>query len=120
MANPLWPLSLPQDAFIGQTFQRRPAFSQFTVDAGPAKRRRVFGNASTDVQSPMFFTSDQLVDFTEFFEETLQEGSLEFDWRHPITGQLATFRFSEYPSFSKLETSVGKLYQCTLNLELLP
>lgn len=120
MANPLWPLSLPPDAFIGQTFQRRPAFAQFTVDAGPAKRRRIFGNAVTDVKSPMIFTADQMVDFMEFYEETLLEGSLDFDWIHPVTGQLSSFRFSGPPSFSKMESSLGKIYQCVLDLELLP
>jgi len=119
MANPLWPPSLPQDAFIGQSFQRRVAFAQFSVDAGPAKRRRVFGNASSDVRSPMILTQAQMATFDTFWIDTLFEGSLEFDWVHPVTGLAATFRFNEYPNFSKLESASGKLYQATLSVELL-
>lgn len=119
MSNPVWPVSFPQDAFLGQSFQRRTAFAQFSVDAGPAMRRRVFGNASMDVRSPMIFTQTQMQDFDEFWIDTLFEGSLEFDWVHPVTGLAATFRLNSYPSFSKIESAEGKLYQTTLDLELI-
>lgn len=118
MANPVWPSTLPQDSFIGESFQRRVGFAQFTVDAGPAMRRRVFGNASTDVSRPMFFTATQMADFDDFYVNTLFEGSLEFDWIHPVTAATTTFRFSSYPRFAKLETSEGKMFQGVLDLEL--
>ncbi len=119
MANPQWPPTFPQDAFLGQSFQRRNAFAQFSVDAGPSMRRRVFGNASTDVRSPMIFTQEQMIDFDEFWIDTLFEGSLAFDWVHPVTGVLATYRFNTYPSFSKMESAEGKLYQAVMDLELI-
>lgn len=118
MANPVWPLTLPQDYFIGVSFQRRSAFAQFTVDAGPAMRRRAFGNASTDVKIPMLFRQQQMVTFDDFYINTVRDGALEFDWIHPVTGAPASYRFNEYPSFSIALSAEGDLYQTTLNLEL--
>lgn len=118
MANAVWPPSLPQDFFIGVTHQRRAAFAQFTVDAGPAKRRRIAGNVSRDVRVPMTFTETQMADFDDFYVATLFDGALPFDWIHPITGLPATYRFNSYPSFGISISSLGQLHQSTLDLEL--
>lgn len=119
MPNPVWPPSLPQNFFIGASFQRRTGFAQFSVDAGPSMRRRIAGNVSTDVRVPMILRAAEMVDFDEFYIETLLDGSLPFDWIHPVTGTTATYRFGAYPSFSILVSAEGNIFQTTMQLELI-
>lgn len=120
MPNAVWPPSLPADFFVGVTHQRRIGFAQFTVDAGPAMRRRISGNASRDVRVPMMLNSTQMADFDDFYVATLLDGALPFDWKHPITGAVATYRFNSYPAFSIALLNGGdELHQGTLDLELI-
>lgn len=120
MPNPTWPASLPQDFFIGLSERRRPAFQEFAVDAGPSMRRRIFGGSKDDLGDPIVLDQAQRVTFDTFYRTTLEEGTLEFDWTHPVSGATATYRFADAPSFTHFVNTSGFFYQGQLSLELMP
>jgi hypothetical protein len=118
MANPVWPGTLP--AFVEESgySERLPAQSiETAMETGPSKTRRRF---SVNVR-PFGFTvkmSDaQFAIFDAFYLNTLQGGSLKFDWVHPRTRTAATFQFRLPPPSMRIE---GEARVVTMTMEMVP
>jgi hypothetical protein len=119
MANPVWPVSLPQGAFIN-SWQEEPADGKvlFQVEVGPSKTRRRISKPGRLIDHSIIMTTTQRATLFTFYETTIKGGSLEFDWIHPIDGGAAvTWMFEEAPKFQPLS---GKLWQATYKLRLMP
>ena len=117
---PTWPAGLPQDFFVGLSQQRRSAVEQFTNDAGPSSRRRYVSGVGKDVEDTIVLTAAQKVIFDTFFQTTLLEGSLEFDWIDNESGNPASYRFNSPPRVQQLYTPTGFYYRVELSLEQMP
>ena len=120
MANAVWPGGLPQNHFLNLTDQRRSGFAEFAVDTGPAMRRIVRRGVPRDVGTPFKLNQAQRLIFDEFFVETLEEGTLPFDWIDPVTLLPVTYRFLTYPQWTQNPTAEDKIYEGSLSLEILP
>lgn len=118
MSNAVWPLTLPQfvlrDGFQEQA-QKNVIKSE--MDAGPPKRRRRFTKPLRTLQVRVHLTIAQSELLDEFFQQTLQGGSLPFDWVHPRTHEPMTAFIDEPPTY----TPAGGLHViASFPLEIIP
>ena len=124
MANPLWPASLPQTFLLGVQDVRGLATVRFTNDSGPAQVRKLFSAASRAVTRRIVLTQTQRIALDTFFVDTLEEGSLAFDFVDPVTYLTATYRFLQPPEYvhSGMTTgpSTAMFCEATLAWERLP
>jgi len=113
-----WPATLPQVLQVSGFEETLGAFTIRTqMDAGPAKQRRRFTAAPRPVTGSITVDADGWDDFVEFYETTLEGGSLSFDWVKPGTATPATFRFTAPPSRTAFG---GDIYIVSMQLEILP
>lgn len=120
MPNPVWPGDLPQNVLIGATMLRETNVIRTPTDGGPAQVRRRSSSAVTRVSTPIVLTQAQRDSFDTFFETTLSDGALRFDWTHPVSGNTVEFRFLGPPLFSLGMSGNGPIWSTTLALEILP
>ena len=119
MATP-WPATLPQCPVLnGFSEQRQRNVVAFTPDVGPPKMRRRSTASSTLTSVAYRMTKTQLDAFNTFYETTLADGSLPFDWRHPVTGVTYTwvFKSSDAP---KRERMTPNTFRVTFDLVRMP
>lgn len=118
MANPVWPVSLPQGAFIN-SWQEEPADGKvaFQVEVGPSKTRRRLSSPGRLIDHAILITTAQRATLFTFYETTIKGGSLEFDWVHPIDGVTQTWMFEEAPKFQPVS---GTKWQATYKLRMMP
>ena len=85
MANPVWPSTLPQAPLAASlSMKRQDATVRFQPDVGdPIVRNRYTAKARTYTFN-MIFSAAQLATFDTFFDTTLANGSLKFDWLDPV------------------------------------
>jgi hypothetical protein len=121
MANPLWPVDLPQDVFVDGYDEKFPnAVLRTDMDAGPPKQRRRFTAAVKPMTVVVGLTRDQVESLESFFEDTLGMGAISFDWVHPRTQADVTLRFvGGTPPEVKPEPGAAR-WQATLTLEVMP
>lgn len=119
-----WPSSLeiPTARLSGIGDQRQGAKIRSQTDSGIALQRRRFTTAIRNVDIPVSFTSTERAIFETFYHTTLQEGTLAFNWRDPLTDATTTFRFREDtgPAWSGSGGGENQKWNATLALELLP
>lgn len=119
MTTATWPPSLPTYV-LEQGYQENleDQTIETSVEAGLAKVRRRYTASIRKFQMSVQMDEDQAEVFEIFFRDTLQGGSLPFEWRHPRTGVATTFRFRKpVPQF----TVVGGAYvRVTMTLEAIP
>ena len=121
MPNPVWPGGLPQTLLLGIRDQRGAATIRFTNDAGPAQVRKIFGNATRQIQRNIILTAAQRATYDTFFVDTLDEGSLPFDFVDPVSLLTCTYRFVQPTEWLHIGTNAsGPFCQGTLFLERLP
>lgn len=122
MANAVWPPGLPQIQRIGLTDRRRLSAIITPVDAGPVQMRQRFTNVSRDVDIPLELNNVQRQIFDPFFVTTIAGGTLPFDWEDPVDDSVVSFRFrnAEFPQFTLSVNATGRIWVCTMALELLP
>lgn len=70
------------------------------MDQGVPKIRRKQSNGFEPVEGQMIMTKAQLTTLRDYFTNTLEEGTLTFDFDDPISGTTATARFAEPPSWT--------------------
>lgn len=116
----IWPTTLPQELHQqGFSIQNPTGAVRTDMETGKAFQRRRYTAAVQPVSGQMFLTKEQYTTLLVFWRDTLGMGALEFDWVHPITGDLAKFRFnSNNPP--QLSAVTGDLYQVRLSLEIVP
>lgn len=95
MANPLWPVTLPQSPLIASlSMQDQDARLIFKPDVGPPIRRARYTATSRVIGFQMILTQRQLAILDTFYNTTLGRGVLDFDWIDPSTGKVSTFSFN--------------------------
>jgi hypothetical protein len=93
-----WPAGLPDFVLENGYLERLPENKVETnMDAGKVKMRRRFTMNVRSFSFTIMMTEAQAVIFEEFYETTLASGSLAFDWVHPRTRGVRTFRFRKPP-----------------------
>lgn len=117
MAIP-WPSSLQQlvnqQSFVakwGETVIRSD------MDIGPAKVRRRFTRPIDTYTVNINLTITDYNNLYNFYNSTLNGGVNTFEFNHPITGVLTTFRFLAPPQVSPMG---GTTFQATMEWEALP
>ncbi|KKK88167.1 hypothetical protein LCGC14_2745910 [marine sediment metagenome] len=100
---PAWPAGLPQDPLLDGIQEASPDTRLVTqMEQGPPKVRRRFTAAERGIGMRMIMTTAQIETLDDFFVLTLGSGSLTFTWKHPRTGNAATYRFKDPPSWVPL------------------
>lgn len=90
----IYPSSLPQFVLqegFGEKLNEQTVESQ--MDTGAVKVRRRFTKQIRRFNIVQQLDESQLATFEDFWQNTLQGGSLPFDWVHPLTRVSMTFRF---------------------------
>lgn len=96
-----WPLDLDYCFIIrGYSESQEPTTIRSEVDTGPAKVRRRFTKAVGLAAGEFVFSYADVKKFWTFFNVTLQNGSLPFAGKSPITGDVGDYRFIEQPVVS--------------------
>lgn len=119
MANPVWPPSLPQYVQLEGYDETLPwPVKRTRMQSGRAKQRRI----GTAGEHPLQLTTDvmtaaQAATFEAFYVDTLKTGSLPFDWVHPRTQAVTTFRLT---GPAKPIALAGGRTQYRLPVEIMP
>jgi len=94
MANATWPNGLPQ-ILLKDGYGEKPGENtiETPVDSGPAKSRRRGTARVRHITASLLLTASERSTFETFHDSTLADGSLPFDWVHPLTQAAATFMF---------------------------
>jgi hypothetical protein len=98
----IYPSTLPQfvlEQGYSEKFQNQTIES--SMDSGPMKSRRRFTKAIREFSITLQLTAAQKATFEDFWLTTLRGGSLPFEWVHPLTRTVMSFRFKNpAPQFS--------------------
>ena len=117
---PVWPVTLPQTV-SWQGYARRIQDTRLrtNMDAGPPKVRSKYRAAIVEHDIPVvYLTKAHWVLLETFYNTTLINGTLPFDWTDPITGSTVSFRFKSPPVFGSM---LGPdTIPVTLPVEVLP
>jgi hypothetical protein len=118
ITTPVWPSSLPQQVDQA-TYAEDLAnvVERSEMDTGPAKVRRRFTAGIQPMQATVTVTIAQAATLETFFDDTLEGGSLEFQWVHPRTQATARIRFVVPPT---LTPRGPNYFVASLALEVLP
>lgn len=101
MANPVWPVTLPQLPEV-EGFNEKPGDSTLAtkMDAGKKKRRRRYTAVVDEFSFNLTLTAAQKSDLKTFYRTTTFGGSIPFDWVDFETGGGAVYEFSEPPTYT--------------------
>jgi len=120
----VWPPAFPTEP-LASSWKPKPdprgrIASQ--VDEGPAKARRRGALRTKPLDPTYVFPRAQFPDFEEFYEETLGEGTLPFDWPDPVAAVTRRVRFrpGEQEAYTAELEPGGKNYLVTCKIEVLP
>ncbi|MCL2272407.1 MAG: hypothetical protein FWC19_06365 [Treponema sp.] len=116
MASIYWPESLPADFLAeGLSIQPQSNVIRTKMDAGPQKARRRYTARTVNFSGKQRFDNVELTIFKRFYNTVLADGVLRFNYKDPLTNQLAEFRFTEDYTCAE----IGGLWEVTLPLERL-
>jgi hypothetical protein len=112
---PSWPSNLPQTPLYSFSEQRQRNVAAFKPEVGPAKLRRRSTAVPTDANAVFVMTDAQVDEFTDFYVDDLEDGSLPFDWVHPVIGTEYTWVFDseEAPTVERVAPDVNNV-KCKL------
>lgn len=86
-----WPESLPQLSDV--EFEVIDTRVISPTEMGPAKMRNRYTFAPINVTGRLVCSYQQTVEFLNFYSTTLVNGSLTFNWEHPVTDAASEMRF---------------------------
>ena len=112
----IWPSTIPQCPLLnGLSEQRKRNVVAFAPDVGDSIMRRRSTAAYVLTSLTFKMTTTELAAFNAFYETTLQDGSLPFDWAHPITKITWTWCFDgdEPP---RIDRMTPKTHRVSFNL----
>lgn len=75
----IWPTQLPDPLLTGYGLEPQPAFIRTDMDAGPARQRRRFTQAPTEIAAQFTLTESQMAIFEGWFEHRIESGAAWFD-----------------------------------------
>lgn len=116
----VWPNELPQCPNLQSLVEQAQANLVVSKpDVGPPKMRRRSTARGVATSATFRMSADQLVIFEDFFENTLADGSLPFQWTHPRLGKTFWWMFSpdDPPRISRI---APKRYYVDIRLLRLP
>lgn len=92
------------------------------MDAGPSKVRRRFSAVPFYFQMTLAADDTELATFETFYADTVEQGSLPFDFVDPRNGVTKSCRFAAAPSYSSRKGSGGvvTLWVISMLVEVLP
>lgn len=93
-----WPAYLPQLADV--EFEQPDTRLTSSTDIGPAKVRNRYTFAPIPLSGKLVLNAQQTVQFLEFYNTTLANGTLTFNWEHPVSDVLHEMRFKSVGRFS--------------------
>jgi hypothetical protein len=89
-----WPIGLQQFLNEGRFTQKQQDTNIITkVETGARKIRRRFTQPTTEMSCQIWIPKSQYQTFLDFYNVTLQNGSLPFTFNDPITGTERNWRF---------------------------
>lgn len=89
-----WPSNLPQCPTLnGLSEQQQLNVKTFQPDVGPPKLRRRASGYGTMTKVVFRMTPADLAAFNAFYIGTLQDGTIQFAWRHPYDGNTYNWWF---------------------------
>ncbi len=96
----------------GNTLQRTQ------MDIGPAKVRNRFTNGIDVINASIVIDFDDYNTLTTFYKTTLANGSLTFNYDHPLTQNEAEFRFVSPPTVTPISGG-GRKFSVSFSWELI-
>ena len=115
-----WPAALPQCPILnGFSEQRQRNLASFAPEVGGPKISRRSTAVAVLTSLVYRMSNADILVFNTFFEDTLKDGSLPFDWDHPVTGTTYTWMFdiNEAPRFDRMTPNSIRV---TFNLLRMP
>lgn len=117
-----WPPTLPQIPAVGVGEESLPNFIESEVDQGPPKRRRRTSKGRKIQTVSLELTGAEYALLMTFYEDTLLDGSLTFDWTDAINDTATEFRFVNPPKITQWTAAPDpddRIYNITLELEVM-
>lgn len=113
-----WPAGLPQYVLEQGYSETQPDQSiESNMEGGPAKVRRRFTTNFRPIKATIRCDDTQAALFETFYYDTLEGGTLPFDWVHPRTRTACTMRFRKpAPSLRP----VGEAVDISFSVEIMP
>lgn len=115
---PSWPATLPC-IFQLQNTNVAPVASTLAIDpevGEPLTRRRFTGEMDRVSGTFVFRTRALAETFLTFWRDDLKNGSLPFDFEHPITGDAVSMIFMAEPRLS----ANGRIWNAAVQLQTMP
>lgn len=98
----VYPPTLP-DLLLGLRVREKPQTIRTAMDVGPDKVRRITQFRSHTLDGPVVFTGANIAVFETFFYDTLDGGSLPFDWEDPRDDSTVSYRYLETPQWRLID-----------------
>jgi hypothetical protein len=115
-----WPAELPLCPILqGFSEQRQRNIVAFDPEVGPPKMRRRSTAVATLTSVVFRMTVDQVAIFNTFYETTLSDGTLPFDWPHPITNVIYSWMF-DAKAAPQFDRRTSNTFRVSFNLLRLP
>lgn len=115
----VWPVGLPQLVLRDGYAETEPDVIRRTeMDEGPAKQRPRFTVGIRPFLVQIEVDVDQVAIFQTFYEDTLEDGTIPFSWKHPRTQVNTDFRFVGQPQ--KMRVQGARNWRITMALEVMP
>lgn len=117
-----WLSTLPQNLFLNATEQDEESRIISGMDSGPSTIRNRFSAITKSVKTSIILNGVQKEAFDEFFRDTLNHGTNQFQWKDPTTDDVVSYRFKSKPSWTciKSGTPETRIWKSELSLEILP
>ena len=98
----VYPTSLPEFVLEeGYSEKLNDQTIESQMESGSVKVRRRFTKQIRKFSIVLMLNESQLATFEDFWQNSLNGGSLPFDWLHPLTRQSLTLRFrNPAPSYT--------------------
>jgi hypothetical protein len=107
-----WPTGLPQcPSLDGFDEEAQNNIVRFSPDVGPIKVRRNKSARNWLCNVTYRFSNAQLLIFKDFYENTLDDGTLSFAWPHPITKIMYSWMFvaNEQPQVTRMTPNTSQV-----------
>ena len=90
----VWPPGLPQK-LQSEDYSRtmRDAVARFESEIGLEESRQRFSRPVYEIQGSQIITNSQVDILEDFYEDTLRNGTRQFEWTIPGTDKVAYFKF---------------------------
>lgn len=115
-----WPATLPQCFAVGYSEGLGDNLAEYQPDIGPPISRRRSSAATRPLSGQMKLTRAQRATLKTFFEVTLDQGALAFEFPDPASAGdtlLVKFAKGDAPTFQQIAPG---FYRVTLQLTVLP